>query len=87
MDWLALAADTSHDLRDDAALRGVYSTGPGETSLAKVADHVHALYRPYIEASPFAVLATVGDDHLAALHLLSEFAVACNRLVAQRSQP
>ncbi|HLL18714.1 MAG TPA: pyridoxamine 5'-phosphate oxidase family protein [Rubrivivax sp.] len=56
----ALAADTSHDLLDEAALRRIYSTGPGETSLAKVADHVHALYRPYIEASPFAVLATVG---------------------------
>jgi uncharacterized protein len=56
----ALAADTSHDLRDEAALRRIYSTGPGDTSLAKVVDHVHPLYRPYIEASPFAVLATVG---------------------------
>jgi PPOX class probable FMN-dependent enzyme len=60
-DLLALAADTSQDLTDEAALRRVYSTGPGETSLAKVADHVHPLYRPYIEASPFAVLATVGE--------------------------
>jgi PPOX class probable FMN-dependent enzyme len=60
----ALAADTSHDLLDDAALRRVYATGPGETSLAKVADHVHPLYRPYIEASPFAVLATLGDHGL-----------------------
>lgn len=58
---LELAADTTHDLRDDAALRRVYSTGPGKTSLAKVADHLHPLYRPYIEASPFAVLATVGE--------------------------
>lgn len=58
---LALAADSSHDLNDEAALRRVYSSGPGETSLAKVSDHVHPLYRPYIEASPFAVLATVGD--------------------------
>ena len=53
---LALAHDTTHDLLDEAALRRVYSAGPGETSLAKVADHVHPLYRPYIEASPFAVL-------------------------------
>ena len=60
----ALAADTSHDLHDDAALRRVYATGPGDTSLAKVADHVHPLYRPYIEASPFAVLATVGEQGL-----------------------
>ncbi|HZF78792.1 MAG TPA: pyridoxamine 5'-phosphate oxidase family protein, partial [Rubrivivax sp.] len=59
-DLLALAADTSHDLRDAAALQGVYSDGPGDTSLVKVADHVHELYRPYIEASPFVVLATTG---------------------------
>jgi uncharacterized protein len=63
-DLLALARDTSADLRGEAALRGVYSTGPGATSLQKVADHVHALYRPYIEASPFAVLATVGEHGL-----------------------
>ncbi len=61
---LTLAADTAHDLRDDAALRRVYSTGPGESSLAKVTDHVHPLYRPWIEASPFAVLATVGEHGL-----------------------
>jgi uncharacterized protein len=59
-DLLLLATDTAFDLKDEAALRQVYSTGPGETSLAKVADHVHPLYRPYIEASPFAVLATRG---------------------------
>ena len=58
------AADTTHDLPDEAALRNIYSTGPGETSLAKVADHMHALYRPYIEASPFAVLATLGAEGL-----------------------
>jgi uncharacterized protein len=61
---LAAAADSTHDLRDEAALRRIYSTGPGETSLAKVADHVHPLYRPYIEASPFAVLATLGEHGL-----------------------
>jgi uncharacterized protein len=58
---LALARETSDDLLDETALRRVYSTGPGPTSIAKVADHVHPLYRPYIEASPFAVLATVGE--------------------------
>ena len=62
--WAELAADTTHDLRDEAALRRIYSTGPGNTSLAKVADHVHALYRPYIEAAPFAVLATLGAQGL-----------------------
>jgi len=63
-DLLALARDTSHDVADEAALRGLYDTGPGATSLVKVADHVHPLYRPYIEASPFAVLATVGEHGL-----------------------
>jgi uncharacterized protein len=61
---LSLCAERSHDLVDDAALRRVYATGPGETSLAKVADHVHPLYRPYIDAAPFAVLATVGEHGL-----------------------
>ncbi|MFO1325908.1 MAG: pyridoxamine 5'-phosphate oxidase family protein [Rubrivivax sp.] len=51
-------------MHDEAALRGVYRTGPGATSVAKVADHVHPLYRPYIEASPFAVLATLGPHGL-----------------------
>jgi hypothetical protein len=60
----ALCADRSHDLADESALRRIYSTGPTDTSLAKVADHVHPLYRPYIEASPFAVLATVGEHGL-----------------------
>lgn len=59
-----LARDTAHDLADEAALRRVYATGPGATSLDKVADHVHPLYRPYIRASPFAVLATRGPHGL-----------------------
>lgn len=63
-DWRALIDDTSHDLADDAALRRVYTTGPAPAALHKVADHVHAVYRPYIEASPFAVLATVGEHGL-----------------------
>ena len=63
-DLHTLLADTSADLRDEAALRAVYRTAPGETSLAKVADHIHPLYRPYIEASPFAVLATLGPEGL-----------------------
>ena len=63
-DLSTLAADTAHDLRDETALRRIYRDGPLPTSLAKVADHVHPLYRPYIEASPFAVLATLGPDGL-----------------------
>lgn len=60
----ALAQDATHDLRDEAALRRVYATGPGPTSLSKVCDHVHPLYRPYIQAAPFAVLATLGPHGL-----------------------
>ena len=63
---LALAADGAHDLCDEAALRRLYDAGPGPASLAKVADRVHPLYRPYIEAAPFAVLATVGEGGLEA---------------------
>ena len=63
-DLLRLSAETTHDLRDEAALRRVYADGPTETSLAKVTDHVHLLYRPYIEAAPFAVLATLGPHGL-----------------------
>ena len=61
---LALAGDRTHDLRDEVALRAVYKTGPGEASLLKVSDHVHPLYRPYIEAAPFVVLATIGEQGL-----------------------
>lgn len=33
-------------------------------SLVKETDHIHPLYRPYIEASPFVVLATAGPGGL-----------------------
>lgn len=64
MDLAALAADRAFDVRDEAALRRTCPGEPGTTALAKVADHVHPLYRPYIEASPFAVLATIGPHGL-----------------------
>ncbi len=60
----AAAADTTHHVRDEAALRRAYPLAPPDTSLAKVVDHIHPLYRPYIEASPFAVLATLGPRGL-----------------------
>lgn len=59
-----VARDTGFDITDEASLRQAYPGEPGLTSLSKVADHVHPLYRPYIESSPFAVLATVGSDGL-----------------------
>lgn len=64
VDLLSLAADRSCDLGDDAALRSIYGTSRSAAALSKVADHVHPLYRPYIEASPFAVLATIGEHGL-----------------------
>jgi PPOX class probable FMN-dependent enzyme len=58
-DW----EDPEHELRDVGALRAVYGH-PQLTSTAKVVDHVHPLYRPFIEAAPFAVLATRGPHGL-----------------------
>jgi uncharacterized protein len=56
--------DTADDLNDLHALRAVYTGQPGTTSLAKEADHIHPLYQPYIEASPFVALATMGQRGL-----------------------
>ena len=44
-----------------AALNALYA-GVDERSIVKVTDHVHPLYRAWIEASPFAVLSTVGPE-------------------------
>jgi PPOX class probable FMN-dependent enzyme len=55
--------DRQHDLTDLAALRARYEL-PGETALVKEADHVHPVYRPFIEAAPFVALATHGPQGL-----------------------
>ncbi len=52
-----------HIVADAAALQDLYGE-PGITSLAKVVDHIHPHYARLIEASPFAVLATVGPHGL-----------------------
>ena len=52
-----------HRITDLATLEGLYGA-PSEASLAKEVDHVHDLYRPFIEAAPFMVLATSGPDGL-----------------------
>ncbi|MDL5030419.1 pyridoxamine 5'-phosphate oxidase family protein [Pelomonas sp. APW6] len=59
-DWL----DTSHDVRDAAGLRARYDRVPTPASLFKECREIHPLYRRYIEASPFAVLATRGPNGL-----------------------
>ncbi len=46
-----------------AQLEALYGA-PRAAAVIKVADHVTALYRPYIEASPFVALATAGPDGL-----------------------
>ncbi|RYY86838.1 MAG: pyridoxamine 5'-phosphate oxidase family protein [Comamonadaceae bacterium] len=56
----ALAAHTITDLPSLEALFGA----PGEASLRKEAPFLHPVYRQWIEASPSAVLATVGPDGL-----------------------
>lgn len=43
------------------ALDALYA-GVDERSIVKVTDHVHPMYRAWIEASPFAVLSTVGPE-------------------------
>ena len=52
-----------HVIRDVAVLERLYGT-PTETSIVKEADHIHPVYRPFIEAAPFFVLATNGESRL-----------------------
>ena len=55
--------DPAHLVTDPAALQALYGK-PGEASLKKEVDHVHPHYRAFIEAAPFAMLATCGPDGL-----------------------
>ena len=53
--------DLTDVVTDLEALDRLY--GPVDPrSIVKVTDHVHPVYRPWIEASPFAVLSTVGPE-------------------------
>lgn len=52
--WL----DRRHDLDSLEKLRAVYPAPEAPATLDKECDHVHPLYRPFIEAAPFCVLAT-----------------------------
>ena len=58
--WL----DLTHDLASVEALRRVYPEPESPATLDKEADHIHPVYRPFIEAAPFAVLATRGPHGL-----------------------
>ena len=55
--------DDSHYINDIEQLLALF--GPvGEASLKKEVDHIHPVYRPLIEASPFAIVATSGAGGL-----------------------
>lgn len=55
--------DPKHIISDLAQLADLYD-GVAEASLKKEIDFIHPLYQALIQASPFAVLATSGDDGL-----------------------
>ncbi|MDB5358980.1 MAG: flavin-nucleotide-binding protein [Rhodospirillales bacterium] len=50
-------------IADEKDLLALYGE-PGEASIVKEVDHVHPVYRPFIEAAPFCVLATSGPGGL-----------------------
>lgn len=50
-------------LETEEQLNAVYGI-PAPASLVKEADHIHEVYRPFIERAPFAVLATSGPNGL-----------------------
>ncbi|MEO8937467.1 MAG: pyridoxamine 5'-phosphate oxidase family protein [Burkholderiaceae bacterium] len=50
-------------IKDLAALESLFGA-PGEASIRKEASYLHPVYRQWIDASPFVVLATVGPDGL-----------------------
>lgn len=52
-----------HLIQDPAALEALYGA-PGEASIVKQVDRVTPEYRAWIEAAPFAVLATAGPGGL-----------------------
>jgi PPOX class probable FMN-dependent enzyme len=56
-------ASPPHIVRDEATLQRLYGA-PSEASLAKEVDHVHPLYRAFIEAAPFVAIATGGSEGL-----------------------
>ncbi|QHE87772.1 pyridoxamine 5'-phosphate oxidase family protein [Hydrogenophaga sp. BPS33] len=57
------AADTHHTITDLASLQSLFGAVV-EASVRKEVDHLHPVYQRWIEASPFAVLATVGPEGL-----------------------
>ena len=52
--------NSDHIIRDVAGLRALYGM-PAGAAVTKEVDHLHPHYQALIRASPFCVLATVGD--------------------------
>jgi hypothetical protein len=52
-----------HLITDEQALIALYGEA-AEASIVKEVDHIHPVYRPFIEAAPFCVLATSGPGGL-----------------------
>ncbi|NVE00573.1 pyridoxamine 5'-phosphate oxidase family protein [Massilia sp. BJB1822] len=59
VDW----SSNPHRITDLHALEAVYGQ-PGQASIVKEVDYIHPHYRAFIEAAPFAVLATAGPGGL-----------------------
>jgi PPOX class probable FMN-dependent enzyme len=55
--------DDIHAIEDIAVVENLYGP-PVPPSIAKEVDHIHPVYRQFIELSPFVVLATSGHDGL-----------------------
>ena len=58
-----MAQDKTHIVEDLASLEAIYGA-PAPTSTVKEVDYIHAHYRAFIEAAPFATLATSGPGGL-----------------------
>lgn len=56
-------AEPSSIITELTELEGLYGT-VARPSIAKVTDHIHPAYRPFIAASPFVALATSGPEGL-----------------------
>lgn len=55
--------DPAHTITTLGALERLFDH-PNQQSVVKETDHIHPTYKPFIEASPFAVLATAGPGGL-----------------------
>lgn len=60
---VTMSENQTHIVRDLAALEAIYGT-PAPAATVKEIDYIHAHYRAFIEAAPFAALATGGPDGL-----------------------